>query len=131
MRLVLRGEGGSAPRAQVVGALAVVESRHAREPVRKPIERTPRADEERARGIEAQEPDAGHAADSHGRTTGEATRQRIVDATLETLRNEGFAGATSRAIARAGDFNQALIFYHFGTLDGLLLAALDKTSEEG
>jgi AcrR family transcriptional regulator len=43
---------------------------------------------------------------------------------------EGFAGATSRAIARAGDFNQALIFYHFGTLDGLLLAALDKTSEE-
>jgi AcrR family transcriptional regulator len=65
-----------------------------------------------------------------GRTTGEATRQRIVDAALETLKKEGFAGATSRAIARAGDFNQALIFYHFGTLDGLLLAALDKTSAE-
>src|SRR5947209_5688001 len=65
-----------------------------------------------------------------GRPSGEATRQRIVDAALETLRNEGFAGATSRAIARAGDFNQALIFYHFGTLDGLLLAALDKTSDE-
>jgi AcrR family transcriptional regulator len=65
-----------------------------------------------------------------GRPTGEATRTRIVDAALETLKNEGFAGATSRAIARAGDFNQALIFYHFGTLDGLLLAALDKTSEE-
>jgi AcrR family transcriptional regulator len=64
------------------------------------------------------------------RTTGEATRQRIVDAALETLKKEGFAGATSRAIARAGGFNQALIFYHFGTLDGLLLAALDKTSEE-
>jgi AcrR family transcriptional regulator len=65
-----------------------------------------------------------------GRPTGEATRQRIVDAALETLKNEGFAGATSRAIARAGGFNQALIFYHYGTLDGLLLAALDKTSEE-
>jgi AcrR family transcriptional regulator len=65
-----------------------------------------------------------------GRQTGEATRQRIVEATLETLKNEGFAGATSRAIARRGDFNQALIFYHFGTLDGLLLAALDKTSED-
>lgn len=61
---------------------------------------------------------------------GEATRKRILDAALETLRNEGFAGAASRAIARAGDFNQALIFYHFGSLDGLLLAALDKTSEE-
>jgi AcrR family transcriptional regulator len=65
-----------------------------------------------------------------GRQTGEATRQRIVEATLETLKNEGFAGASSRAIARRGGFNQALIFYHFGTLDGLLLAALDKTSEE-
>ena len=61
---------------------------------------------------------------------GEATRERILDAALETLTNEGFAGATSRAIARAGGFNQALIFYHFGNLDGLLLAALDKTSEE-
>src|SRR5215212_4376483 len=59
-----------------------------------------------------------------------ATRRQILDATLETLRNEGCAGATSRAIARAGGFNQALIFYHFGSLDGLLLAALDQTSEE-
>jgi AcrR family transcriptional regulator len=53
-----------------------------------------------------------------------------MEATLETLKKEGFPGATSRVIARRGDFNQALIFYHFGTLDGLLLAALDKTSEE-
>ena len=64
------------------------------------------------------------------RTVGEKTRDRIVDAALETLKKEGFAGATSRAIARAGGFNQALIFYHFGSLDGLLLAALDKTSAE-
>jgi AcrR family transcriptional regulator len=64
------------------------------------------------------------------KTAGEKTRERIVDAALETLKNEGFAGATSRAIARAGGFNQALIFYHFGSLDGLLLAALDKTSAE-
>jgi AcrR family transcriptional regulator len=63
-------------------------------------------------------------------SSGEATRRQIVEAALETLRKDGFAGATSRAIARAGGFNQALIFYHFGTLDGLLLAALDRTSEE-
>jgi AcrR family transcriptional regulator len=62
--------------------------------------------------------------------TGEKTRKRIVDAALKTLKNEGFTGATSRAIARAGGFNQALIFYHFGSVDGLLLAALDQTSEE-
>src|ERR687892_2177045 len=64
-----------------------------------------------------------------GRPGGE-TRQRIVEAALATLKKEGFAGATSRAIARAEGFNQALIFYHFGSLDSLLLAALDKTSEE-
>jgi len=54
----------------------------------------------------------------------------MLDATLETLREEGFTGATSRAIARRGGFNQALVFYHFGSLDGLLLAALDATSVE-
>ena len=65
-----------------------------------------------------------------GRTTGDATRRQIVEAALETLKSAGFTGATSRAVARAGGFNQALIFYHFGSLDGLLLAALDHTSEE-
>jgi AcrR family transcriptional regulator len=65
-----------------------------------------------------------------GRPGGEATRGRIVDAALETLKKEGFADATSRAIARRGDFNPALIFYHFGSLDDLLLAALDRTSQE-
>ena len=63
-------------------------------------------------------------------TAGEKTRDRIVDAALTTLKKEGFAGATSRTIAREGGFNQALIFYHFGNLDGLLLAALDRTSAE-
>jgi AcrR family transcriptional regulator len=57
------------------------------------------------------------------------TAQTIVDAALETLRDEGFAGATSRAIARRGGFNQALIFYHHGSLEALLLAALAQTSE--
>jgi AcrR family transcriptional regulator len=65
-----------------------------------------------------------------GRQTSAATRRQIVEAALETLKSEGFAGASSRAIARAGGFNQALIFYHFGSLDGLLLSALDHTSEE-
>jgi AcrR family transcriptional regulator len=56
--------------------------------------------------------------------------QTIVKATLATLRDEGFAGATSRAIARRGGFNQALIFYHFGSLENLRLAAVRQMSEE-
>jgi len=58
------------------------------------------------------------------------TKHRIVDAAIETLKKDGFAGASARTIAERGGFNQALIFYHFGTIDGLLLAALDRTSEE-
>ena len=58
------------------------------------------------------------------------TRARIVDATLETLKTRGFAGTSTRAIAAAGDFNPALIFYYFGTLNDLLLAALEHSSAE-
>src|ERR1700693_3449385 len=59
-----------------------------------------------------------------------ATAQQLVTAALETLKADGFAGATSRAIARRAGVNQALVFYHFGSVDNLLLAALDRTSEE-
>lgn len=58
------------------------------------------------------------------------TRERIVEAALETLKAEGYAGTSAREIARRGGFNQALIFYHFGTLNALLLEALDRTSEQ-
>jgi AcrR family transcriptional regulator len=57
------------------------------------------------------------------------TKLQIVEAALETLKTSGFAGASARAIARQGDFNQALIFYHFGSVRNLLLAVLDLISE--
>jgi AcrR family transcriptional regulator len=58
----------------------------------------------------------------------EETKAKIVDAALETLRTVGIAGASARAIGRAGGFNQALIFYHFASLNDLLLAAVDELS---
>ncbi len=58
-----------------------------------------------------------------------STKDRIIEAALETLKEDGFAGASARTIAKRGGFNQALIFYHFGTVNDLLLAALDRTSE--
>jgi AcrR family transcriptional regulator len=61
--------------------------------------------------------------------SGGATRARIIQAALETLRNEGFAGTSARAIARTGKFNQALIYYHFGSIEGLFIAALQDFSE--
>ena len=38
---------------------------------------------------------------------GSETRDRIVTAALETVRAEGFANTTARAIAAHGGFNQA------------------------
>jgi len=60
---------------------------------------------------------------------GPSTRQRIIDAAIETLHEEGFAATTARAIAKRGGFNQALIFYHFGSVTALLLEAFRSTSE--
>ncbi len=61
--------------------------------------------------------------------TGQETRDRIIDAALETVRDQGLVGASARAIARTGDFNQALVFYHFGSIEDLLLAAVERASE--
>lgn len=58
------------------------------------------------------------------------TRQKLVDATIETLKSDGYGGASARSIARTAGLNQGLIFYHFGSVANLLLAALDAVSEE-
>jgi AcrR family transcriptional regulator len=57
------------------------------------------------------------------------TKLQIVEAALQTLKTKGYAGASARVIAHQGGFNQALIFYHFGSVRTLLLAALDLISE--
>lgn len=56
------------------------------------------------------------------------TKSTLVEAALETLKRKGFAGASAREMARVGGFNQALIFYHFGSVENVLLAALDLVS---
>ena len=53
-----------------------------------------------------------------------------MDAAIETLKEDGFAAASTRAIARRGGFNQALVFYHYGSLNDLFLAALDELGEQ-
>ena len=58
-----------------------------------------------------------------------AARARIVAAALETLERAGFAGTTARAVAATGGFNQALIYYHFESLEDLLAAALEDFSQ--
>ncbi|MFT7599756.1 MAG: AcrR family transcriptional regulator [Acidimicrobiales bacterium] len=66
---------------------------------------------------------------SRGNQSGEQTKERIIDAALATVSQEGLIGTSARAIARTGDFNQALVFYHFGSVDELLLASLERANE--
>lgn len=58
------------------------------------------------------------------------TARLLVDAALETLKAEGYAGATSRAIAGRAGVNQALVHYYFGSVENLLVAALEQASNE-
>jgi AcrR family transcriptional regulator len=56
------------------------------------------------------------------------TREALVRGAIEALKEQGFAGASAREIARRAGCNQGLIFYHFGSVTNLLLAALDDVS---
>jgi len=56
------------------------------------------------------------------------TRAALIAAAIGTLREAGFAGASARRIAKRADCNQALIFYHFGSVPDLLMAALEEIS---
>ncbi|MDH3293758.1 MAG: TetR/AcrR family transcriptional regulator [Acidimicrobiia bacterium] len=62
------------------------------------------------------------------RASSAETRQRILDATVATLNREGMMGATARAIARAGGFNQALIYYHFDSMEGLFFHVVEDVN---
>lgn len=55
-------------------------------------------------------------------------RRALVGAAIDALREAGFAGASAREIASRAGCSQALVFYHFGTVTDLLLAALDEVS---
>ncbi|WP_148615683.1 TetR family transcriptional regulator [Nocardioides rubriscoriae] len=58
------------------------------------------------------------------------TRQRLLEATAETLRKDGIAGVSARAVAARAGCNQALVFYHFGTMPELIQAATRAAVDE-
>lgn len=51
------------------------------------------------------------------------TREKLLEGALRTLVEQGIAKASARAIATTAGVNQALVFYHFGSVDELLAAA--------
>jgi len=63
-----------------------------------------------------------------------ATKERIQKATVELVQEIGWRQVTTRRIAERAGVNQALVHYHFGTVDALLrqavIAELDQQMAE-
>ena len=57
------------------------------------------------------------------------TRQRLIDGALATVRDHGIAATSARTIATTAGVNQALIFYHFGTVHALLAEACTHATD--
>ncbi|MFI6515189.1 TetR/AcrR family transcriptional regulator [Spirillospora sp. NPDC050679] len=58
------------------------------------------------------------------------TKEKLLEGALETVRTRGITGVSARAIAAAAGVNQALVFYHFGSVEDLLVAALEHGSRD-
>jgi AcrR family transcriptional regulator len=57
------------------------------------------------------------------------TRDRLLQGAIDALRTQGIAGVSARTIAAAAGVNQALVFYHFGSVDELVAAAAMWSAE--
>src|SRR3954447_24907729 len=55
------------------------------------------------------------------------TRDKLLEAAATALAEDGVAGVSARTVAARAEVNQALVFYHFGTVDDLLDAAVRRS----
>ncbi|MGQ9524092.1 MAG: TetR/AcrR family transcriptional regulator [Armatimonadota bacterium] len=60
----------------------------------------------------------------------DSTRERIKRAARSLFAEKGFAAVTVDAIAAAADANKAMLYYHFGSKEGLYLAVINEDLEE-
>ncbi|MFC3575533.1 TetR/AcrR family transcriptional regulator [Streptomyces yaanensis] len=59
-----------------------------------------------------------------------ATKEKLLKGALRTLTEQGIAKTSARTIAASAGVNQALVFYHFGSVDELLAAACRYGTEQ-
>jgi len=70
----------------------------------------------------------------HTKTRGrdpDATRGSALDAAQHLFAEKGFAGASMREIAAVAGVSQPLIYYHFGSKEGLYSAVKERLMKEG
>lgn len=61
---------------------------------------------------------------------GPQRRRQLIDVAIELFSQKGFQGTTTREIAAAAHVNEAIIFRHFETKEGLYAAILDQRARE-
>ena len=57
------------------------------------------------------------------------TRDKLLDAAGEMLATEGLTGLSARTVAARAGVNQALVFYHFGSVAELVESALRRSAD--
>jgi AcrR family transcriptional regulator len=62
--------------------------------------------------------------------TDTTTRQRVIEAAISCIIEEGFYRATSNHIARRAGVTWGVIQYHFSTREGLLLAVFQHSADQ-
>jgi AcrR family transcriptional regulator len=68
---------------------------------------------------------AGQSASAHPSSDrGDATRRRILEATISLVAEVGWAAVTTRSVARRAGITQGLIHYHFASKEALLRTAV-------
>jgi AcrR family transcriptional regulator len=63
-------------------------------------------------------------------TTANATRERLIEATIDCILEEGLYRASSNRIAKRANVTWGVIQHHFGTREGLLLATFQHGMQE-
>ncbi len=63
---------------------------------------------------------------SGGQARAERSRQAVIDETVRYILKEGFAPPSMRQITERAGLTWGVVQYHFGDLDGILMAVADK-----
>ncbi|WP_345570772.1 TetR/AcrR family transcriptional regulator [Nonomuraea rosea] len=69
-------------------------------------------------------------ADRPNSARGDRRREQLVEAGIALLRQEGWPGVTTRAVAERAGTNPGLIHYHFGGLSGLHAAIFRRATDQ-
>jgi AcrR family transcriptional regulator len=61
---------------------------------------------------------------------GDATKELILEAARESLREEGYSRTSIRAVAERAGVQLSLVHYHFGSKQAVLVAVLERENEK-